>query len=176
MRIAGIDIGSNTSLLLIVEKTDKGFEVLSDKIYFTRLAENIEKSQQISQSALSRLDQAFQSIRENLDKWQVKDYSIVATSASRKAKNKQQIFELGEKYNLSSIQIISAEKEAELTFIGSFFGLGHSAEKPLVIDIGGGSTEFVSSKKSYSLNIGSVSLTEKFLSHKALSKSEKNLL
>ena len=176
MRVAGIDIGSNTSLLLIVEKTDKGFEVLSDKIYFTRLAENIQKNFQISESALSRLDQAFRSMRDNLDQWRVKELSIVATSASRQAVNKNRIFELGDKYDLSPIEIISAEKEAELTFIGSFFGLGHSAEKPLVIDIGGGSTEFVCSKKSYSLNIGSVSLTEKFLSHKALTDLEKTKL
>ena len=176
MRIAGVDIGSNTSLLLIVEKTETGFEVLSDEIYFTRLAENVEENSQISESALSRLDQAFHSIRENLDQWRVQECSIVATSAARKALNKNRIFELGDKYNLSPIKIISAEKEAELTFIGSFFGLGHSAENPLVIDIGGGSTEFVSSKKSYSLNIGSVSLTERFLSHKALSPWEKNSL
>ena len=167
----------NTSLLLIVEQTKEGFEVLSDKIYFTRLAENIEKSsQKISESALSRLDQALSSMRENLNKWQVKEYSIVATSAARQAVNKSRILALGEKYNLSPIQIISAEKEAELTFIGSFFGLGHEVENPLVIDIGGGSTEFVSSKKSYSLNTGSVSLTEKFLSHQALSKWEKTSL
>ena len=176
MRVAGIDIGSNTSLLLIVEKTDTGFEVLSDKIYFTRLAENIQKNSRISESALSRLDQAFQSMRENLDQWRVKEFSIVATSAARQAVNKNHIFELGAKYNLSPIQIISEEKEAELTFIGSLFGLGHSAENPLVIDIGGGSTEFVSSKKSYSLNIGSVSLTERFLSPKTLSDREKTLL
>ena len=176
MRVAGIDIGSNTSLLLIVEKTNSGFEVLSDKIYFTRLAENIQKNSHISESALSRLEQAFISIREHLDQWQVKNISLVATSAARQADNKNKIFELGQKYNLSPIQIISAEREAELTFIGSLFGLGHSTENPLVIDIGGGSTEFVSSKKSYSLNIGSVSLTERFLSHKALSHLEKKIL
>ncbi|MCY4321172.1 MAG: hypothetical protein OXC37_02025 [Bdellovibrionaceae bacterium] len=176
MRAAGIDIGSNTSLLLIVEKTKEGFEVLSDKIYFTRLAENINKKSQISESALSRLDQAFQSMRKDLDKWKVKEVSIVATNAARQAQNKNRIFELGDKYNLQPIKIISPEKEAELTFIGSLFGLGHCIENPLVIDIGGGSTEFVTSKKSYSLNIGSVSLTEKFLSPKALSQLEKRTM
>ena len=176
MRLAGIDIGSNTSLLLVVEKTEKGFEVLSDKIYFTRLAENIEKNSQISESALSRLDQAFHSMREELNQWRVKKYSIVATSAARQAVNKNRLFELVDKHNLSPLNIISGEKEAELTFIGSLFGLGQEIERPLVIDIGGGSTEFVSSKKSYSLNMGSVSLTEKFLSHKALLEREKMAL
>ena len=173
MRIAGIDIGSNTSLLLIIEKTKEGFEVLSDKIYFTRLAENIEQRLEFSESALSRLDMAFSSMRETLNKWQVNRLSIVATSAARQAKNKNRLLELGEKYNLSPIKIISPEREAELTFIGTFFGLGHEPSQPLVVDIGGGSTELVSSKRSYSLNMGSVSLTERFLSPKAPSPADR---
>ena len=169
MRIAGIDIGSNTSLLLLVEKTDKGFEVLSDKIYFTRLAEGIEQTLQFSESALSRLEQAFSSMREALNRQPVDRLSLVATSASRRAKNKNRLLELGEKYGLPPIEIISPRREAELTFIGALFGLGHEPSLPLVVDIGGGSTELVSLKKSYSLNMGSVMLTEKFLSPKAVS-------
>ena len=167
-----MDIGSNTSLLLITEKTEKGFKVLSDKIYFTRLAEHLEKNFQLSESALSRLESAFSSMRKSLDKWQVDKLSIVATSASRQAKNKNRLFDLGKKYNLSPIEIISPEREAELTFIGAFFGLGHEPSRPLVVDIGGGSTELVSIKKSYTLNMGSVSLTEKFLNQQALSQSD----
>lgn len=173
MRIAGIDIGSNTSLLLVVEKTENGFEVLSDKIYFTRLAENIELTCELSEGALSRLELAFSSMRETLDKYKVDELSIVATSAARQTQNKARLFELGKKYKLSPIQIITPEKEAELTFIGSFFGLGYSPSQPLVVDIGGASTEFVNSEKSWSLNIGSVSLTERFLNTKAMSFADR---
>ena len=173
MIIAGIDIGSNTSLLLIVEKTKTGFEVLADKIYFTRLAENLEKNSKISESALSRLEQAFSSMRKTLNKWPVSKLSIAATSAARQAENKDRLFELSKKYNLQPLQIIPPEREAELTFIGSFFGLGRTISKPLVVDIGGGSTEFVSSNKSYSLDIGGVVLTERFLGSKAVSPMEK---
>ena len=172
MRIAGIDIGSNTSLLLIVEKTEEGFEVLADKIYFTRLAENIQQSSQLSEGAIYRLEQAFISIRKTLDEWRVSHLTIAATSAARKAKNKDRLLALGEKHKLSPINIISPEREAELTFIGSFFGLGHNPSHPLVVDIGGGSTELVNSKKSWSLDMGSVSLTERFLSPKALSQKD----
>ena len=173
MRIAGIDIGSNTSLLLIVEKTEEGFEVLLDKIYFTRLAENMEQTLEFSESALSRLEQALASMRENLNQQQVNQLAIVATSAARQAENKDRLFELGKKYNLSPIKIISPQREAELTFIGSFFGLGHNPSHPLVVDIGGGSTELVNSKKSWSLDMGSVSLTERFLSPEALSSTDR---
>ena len=173
MRIAGIDIGSNTSLLLLTEKTKEGFEVLSDHIYFTRLAEGIEQTSQFSESALSRLEQAFSSMRKSLDQWPVDRFSIVATSAGRQAQNKNRLFELGEKYGLSPIEIISPIREAELTFIGALFGLGHEPSRPLVVDIGGGSTELVSLKKSYSLDMGSVSLTERFLSPQAPSPGER---
>ena len=173
MRAAGIDIGSNTSLLLIAEQTEEGFEVLSDKIYFTRLAEGLEAQPEISESALKRLESAFASMRETLSQWRVKHLSIVATSAGRQAKNKDRLYELGRKYQLSPIEIISPEREAELTFIGAFFGLGHELSHPLVVDIGGGSTELVSSKKSWSLDVGSVSLTERFLSPKSLSPSDR---
>ena len=159
-----------------MEKTEKGFEVLADKIYFTRLAENLSSDSKISASALSRLEKAFKDIQKNLKDWKVHESSVVATSAVRQAKNQEEILELADKYQLPPISIISSEREAELTFIGSFFGLGLSAEKPLVIDIGGGSTEFVNSKKSYSLEIGSVSLTERFLSSSALTPLEEKSL
>ena len=173
MRIAGIDIGSNTSLLLIVEQGEKGVQVLSDKIYFTRLAEGLESQKYLTESALSRLDSAFSSMRETLDHFQTQKISIVATSASRQAQNKNRLYEIGRKYQLDPIEIISPKREAELTFIGAFFGLGQEGSRPLVVDIGGGSTEFAGTKKSYSLNIGSVSLTERFLDEKALTKASR---
>ena len=179
MRLAGVDIGSNTSLLLAVEMAaGGGFRVLRDKIYFTRLAEGLGETGRISESALARLESAFASMRSALDSLKAEKVSVAATSASREAANKSRLFELGEKYGLSPLKIISPEKEAELTFAGSLFGLspachGHigragsepeNLSNPLVVDIGGGSTELASSGKSWSLPLGSVSLSEKFLS------------
>lgn len=157
----------------MAKKTASGFEVLSDKIYFTRLAENIRHTSQLSESALSRLDQSFSSMRKTLDKWRVDKFSIVATSASRQANNTNRLFELGEKHTLSPIEIISPVREAELTFIGAFMGLDHEPSRPLVVDIGGASTELVSLKKSYSLNMGSVILTENFLNPRTASPDDK---
>ena len=159
-----------------MEQTEKDIQVLSDKIYFTRLAEGLENQGYLTESALSRLDSAFFSMRETLDRWQVKKISVVATSASRQAQNKNRLYELGKKYRLDPIEIISPEREAELTFIGAFFGLGHEGSSPLVVDIGGGSAEFAGTTKSYSLNIGSVSLTEKFLDEKPVSRTNRQAL
>lgn len=173
MKMAAIDIGSNTTLLLVVEKTEGAFSVLEDRIYFTRLAEGLNESQKLSDSALFRLTEAFQSMRKVLEKFQPDRLSVVATSACREAVNREKLFELGEKFRISPIEIISAEREAELTFTGAIFGLGHECEDPLVVDIGGGSTELVSHKKTYSFNMGSVTLTEKLQTAQALSRMDK---
>ena len=170
---AVIDIGSNTTLLLIMSSEGDTFTVLCDEIYFTRLAENISESKNFSEPALMRLEKAFESISKHLKDFKVLKVSAVATSASRQVQNQNRLFELAKKYDIPSLEIISPRREAELTFMGSLFGLGREFQNPLVIDIGGGSTELVSAKKSYSLNMGSVSLTERFFSAKALDRIEK---
>ena len=170
---ATIDIGSNTTLLLIMEREGETFTVLSDEIYFTRLAEGIWENKEFSAAALMRLEKAFQSIKKHLQTFKVSQVYAVATSASRQAKNKNRIFELAESAGISSLEIISPKREAELTFVGSLFGLGCEFRNPLVVDIGGGSTELVSPRKSYSLNMGSVSLTERFFTTKPLDRIEK---
>lgn len=171
--VATIDIGSNTTLLLIMARKEDTFTVLCDEIYFTRLAEGIQESQKFSPAALERLEKAFQSIKEHLKAFKVAKASVVATSASRQAQNQERLFELAENCGIPSVEIITPKREAELTFIGSLFGLGKEFQNPLVVDIGGGSTELVSARRSYSLNMGSVSLTERFFSTKPLSRIEK---
>lgn len=173
MTFATIDIGSNTTLLLIMAKEGDTFKVLCDEIYFTRLAEGIWETGEFSETALIRLEKAFQSIKSHLEAFQTARVCAVATSASRQVKNQSRLFQLAEKYGINSMEVISPKREAELTFLGSLFGLGHEFQNPLVVDIGGGSTELVSSRKSYSLNMGSVSLTEKFLSVNSLTRIEK---
>ena len=173
MTFATIDIGSNTTLLLIMAREGDTFKVLCDEIYFTRLAEGIWETGEFNESALIRLEKAFQSIKSHLEAFKTGQAYAVATSASRQAKNQSRLFQLAEKYGINSMEVISPKREAELTFLGSLFGLGHEFQNPLVVDIGGGSTELVSSRKSYSLNMGSVSLTEKFLSVNPLTRIEK---
>ena len=173
MKFAGVDIGSNTTLLLVIEAGEDGFTVLEDEIYFTRLAEGIQENQSLSKNALFRLEKAFKTIQDKLSSLAVDRVSIVATSASRQAQNQKELFALAKKFGLEDLRIISPEEEASLTYRGSFFGLGCDVDEPLVVDIGGGSTEFVNSKKSYSIDIGSVSLTEKFLTTNPVSRIEK---
>ena len=170
-----IDIGSNTTLLLIVAREGETFEILCDEIHFTRLAEGMADKAEFSPAALDRLEKAFQSIKKRLESFKISNAGAraVATSAARRAGNQNRLTELAEKCGVPSVEIISPEREAELTFIGSLFGLGREFQNPLVVDIGGGSTELVSAEKSCSLNMGSVSLTERFFSAEPLGRIEK---
>lgn len=174
MRLAALDIGSNTALLLVVEKTASTFKVLSDEIYFTRLAEGLDTQYKLSEGALFRLKKAFQAIQIILEKQKPDRALAVATSACRQAQNKEKLFQLQNLFHhIPAIEIISPEREAELTFTGAIFGLGGDLENPLVVDIGGASTEFASREKTCSFNIGTVTLTEKLLTTGALSRMDK---
>ena len=94
---ATIDIGSNTTLLLIMAKEGETFTVLSDEIYFTRLAEGVWQNGEFSEAALMRLEKAFQSIKKHLQAFKVERVQAVATSASRQARNKDKLFEMAKK-------------------------------------------------------------------------------
>ena len=176
MKFAVIDIGSNTTILMIVEVTGDSFKVLLDKIYFTRLGEGIDSQKVIDPKSLARLEESFISIRNFLEEFQVTESFLVATSASRQAENKTDLFDLVKKYKFQSLDIISEQKEAELTFLGALYNLPQQFKNPLVIDIGGASTELASHNQKYSLKMGSVSLTEKFLDHNPVSPSQKENL
>lgn len=176
MKVAAVDIGSNTTLLLIAEKTKTGFKVLEDKIYFTRLIEGFNKNKKISEQALLRLEEAFKDIQSCLKNNPVEKISLVATSASRQAQNQEQLFALAHRYDFHNLEVISSKREAELTFVGAQWKLPQTFQNPLVIDIGGGSTEITSLHKKISIKIGSVSLTENFLHHEILSLNEKQKL
>ena len=173
MRFASADVGSNTTLLLIMEKGSESFQVLCDEIYFTRLGEGMGETGDFSPSALIRMDKAFEDIKKRLKKWEASSAVVAAFSAARRARNPQPLKDLARKWRLPPVQIISPLREAQLAFAGSLFGLGGDLKNPLVVDIGGGSTEIASLNESFSLNLGSVSLAERFLSGAALNSFDK---
>ena len=170
MNIAVMDIGSNTSLLLIARVFSNGGapKVLKDEVFYTRLAEgfSIQKKSPplITASALKRQTLFFEKSRRLLDKYSVEQIKCVATSACRRAGNAHQVVETGKQYGFS-IKIISGKEEARLSRKGILFGLKTKHSSSLVtLDIGGASTELSApGGLDLSLPIGSVSLTEEFL-------------
>lgn len=167
MRIAVLDLGSNSFLLYIAEKQGDAIKVLHDESVVTRLGQGVHQSKKFHPEALKRAEQCFKNFKVTIDRLKVDKVIAVSTSAARDAENKQEFLLLGKKYNIP-IEIISGSKEAKLTFIGSTYDFSHQ-DQLVVIDVGGGSTEIIGVNddgeiQGWSLDIGAVRLTEMFIS------------
>ena len=166
MRAAAIDIGTNSCRLLIAEnKSNKSFDILDRELEITRLGEGVDQNRLLKEKAVNRVFQALKKYREIIDKLKVDKVRVVGTSALRDVKNSYLLTDKINKLDLE-LEIISGEKEAELNYLGAASNLD---ENFLLIDIGGGSTEFIwpatSDINFKSLDIGCVRMTEKFISN-----------
>jgi len=166
--VASIDIGTNTILLLIAEVDQGKLKSLFEAETVVRLGEGLQKNGVLSQEAMER---GLQTLSQYLDKCQamgVQKIFAVGTSALREAKNSDHFLKMiKEKLNLS-IEIISGEEEAQLSFLAVARDLKESKRSTLVIDVGGGSTEFIYGKGDQiiewtSLPLGIVHFTEQYL-------------
>jgi exopolyphosphatase/guanosine-5'-triphosphate,3'-diphosphate pyrophosphatase len=167
-RFASIDIGTNTILLLIAELHYNRLKPVFEKETIVRLGEGLQKNGMISPEAMDRGLKTLKRYVQQCKKMNVKNIFAVGTSVLREAKNSKVFLKVvREKLNLS-IQIISGRKEAYLSFISVSKEIKEFKNPIMVIDVGGGSTEFIIGKnhqliKWVSLPIGSVRLTECFI-------------
>ncbi len=165
MKVASLDLGSNSFLLLIAEVESKEVsKVYCDLQTVTRLGQGVHENRQFHELALKRAESCFANYSEIIKEHQVDKVVAVSTSAARDVNNKQRFIDLGLKYGIP-IEIISGQKEAELTYYGSF-GFNSASTSSSVVDVGGGSTEVIGREdqnvKGWSFDIGSVRLAEIF--------------
>jgi exopolyphosphatase/guanosine-5'-triphosphate,3'-diphosphate pyrophosphatase len=168
MKVAVVDIGTNSTRLLIAEVGDGGVEELDRRTTVTRLGEGLEASGRLADAAMGRVSDALASYREAIDSHGVERVVAVATSAMRDAANGPDFRdEIQRRFGMDA-RTISGEEEARLTFLGATAGRDAGADT-LVIDIGGGSTEYVTGRPSadpdfhVSTRMGSVRHTERHL-------------
>ncbi|NET30911.1 MAG: phosphatase [Cyanothece sp. SIO1E1] len=141
-RLAVLDLGTNTFHLLIVE-TDSAshFSVLYKEKRFVKLAEGgIER---IGEGAMRRAMSTLKAYRTLLDQYQVKKVKVIGTAALRTASNGPDLMKWAADETQLDIEIISGEREASLIQKGVFQSLIDPIERYLVMDIGGGSVEFI---------------------------------
>jgi exopolyphosphatase/guanosine-5'-triphosphate,3'-diphosphate pyrophosphatase len=168
MRVASIDIGTNTILLLIAETGEGKLKPLFEMETIVGLGKGLQEDGDLSQEAMERGVQTLARYLERCQTMGVQKVFAVGTSALREAKNSGNFLKtIKEKLNLS-IEIISGEEEAHLSFLAVIRDLKELNKVTLVIDVGGGSTEFILGKgdriiQSVSLPLGSVRFTEQFL-------------
>jgi exopolyphosphatase / guanosine-5'-triphosphate,3'-diphosphate pyrophosphatase len=160
--VAAVDCGTNSTRLLIVD--EQGRELARDMRH-TRLGEGVHASRMLSEAAIERTVDALRLFRATCDDHGVAHIRVVATSAARDATNSNQFFDAAEQAIGVRPELLDGRDEGLLTFRGATAGL---APAPcLVVDIGGGSTEFVAGEPdgsgvrfARSLDMGVVRLTE----------------
>ena len=168
MTIASIDIGSNTILLLICQsiKQENPINTITNFYESPRLSEKIKFGDKLSQDKINSLISVLSSYKQQIEKFNCEKVLIVGTNVFRMISNSNEVIHEIKKLFGWNIKILTGDEEARLTFLGSIFPIQDSSLIN-VIDIGGGSTEFIHGEPSKihykkSFNIGVVSLTEKF--------------
>ncbi|MBI2427244.1 MAG: Ppx/GppA family phosphatase [Ignavibacteriales bacterium] len=169
MRIASIDIGTNTILLLIADISKDGItNVIHDEQVIARLGKGVDADRMINQETFLRAESFLRTYKERCDSFAVDQIAAVGTSALRDAKNSDEFCNFITKNTGMSIEVISGEEEALWTYRGGISEFVDRADKFSVLDIGGGSTEIIvgnafNVESKTSINIGSVRITERIL-------------
>jgi exopolyphosphatase/guanosine-5'-triphosphate,3'-diphosphate pyrophosphatase len=167
---AGIDIGTNTILLLVAEVDGSDIRVLEDHVRVVRLGQGVDQNRAFHPEALDRARVCFAEYRDILNRYPGVDVRAVATSGSRDARNSEEFFrEVGDRFGIH-VRVISGEEEALLSFRGALPEGAADPRSIAVLDIGGGSTEIVGLTPGsngelfrHSFDMGCVRLSERFL-------------
>jgi len=166
-RVAAIDQGTNSIRLLVVEPLDDGWlQELARDMVITRLGEGVDATGRIDPASLERTLGVLASYSRRARALGAERIRVAATAAVRDASNRDDLAKAVRELAGSELEVVSGEREAALCFLGATRGL--DADPPfLVLDIGGGSTEFVVGTGepllAISTQTGSVRLTERFV-------------
>lgn len=140
-----VDIGTNSTRLLIAEvnQTSGSVRELVRRSKVTRLGDGVDAGGKLSEEAADRVFATLEEYRSEMDSQGAEANLAVLTSAVRDASNGAHFAaKVREDYGLDA-RVLKGEEEAQLTFLGAMAGRPPAAEPTVVIDIGGGSTEFV---------------------------------
>lgn len=176
MRIGAIDIGTNSMRLLICDYIDNKLENRVKFVNTTRIGKDVDKNGYISEEAINRNIIALKEFANICKENKCEKIYAIGTSALRDSKNKEEFINLAKLESSIDLEIITGEEESNLGFKGVLEGL-HSEDDILVLDIGGGSTEFIIGgiegiKFSKSENVGALRMTEKFLTKDPICEKE----
>lgn len=178
LTVAAIDCGTNSIKMIIADTDSSGnlFVRVPRIMRVVRLGQNVDVNRRFSCEALNRTYEAVREFAQIIEQHDVDVVSFVATSATRDARNREEFEDEIEKILSVRPEVISGLKEAQLSFSGAVSVIDAEKESShfpcLVIDLGGGSTEFVLGRrdssgikvdKAFSADMGSVRITERYL-------------
>ncbi|MBI2389844.1 MAG: Ppx/GppA family phosphatase [Deltaproteobacteria bacterium] len=167
-RVAAIDIGTNTVLMLIAERRGGEVVAVEEHAEITRLGQGVDRTRRLDDAAVARTLETLERYAARARSLGVARTAAVATSAARDATNGDPFRARAAEILGGGVDVASGGREATLTFRGALGGLGIARGAPVaVIDVGGGSTEIVTGAAAgsiawaHSYDVGSVRLTER---------------
>jgi len=177
-RVAAIDQGTNSIRLLIADPlVGGGMQELARDMVITRLGRGVDATGRLAPEALARTTRVLETYCRRAAAMHVRRIRMAATSAVRDASNREELESVVLAATGASLEVLSGNREAELSFLGAARGLDRPV--PLcVLDIGGGSTEFVvgdrEPRASISTQMGSVRLTERLVTTDPISAEDRD--
>jgi exopolyphosphatase/guanosine-5'-triphosphate,3'-diphosphate pyrophosphatase len=179
MRVAAIDIGTNTVLLLVAEMRDGRLVAVEEHATITRLGQGVDKTRQLAPEAVERTNACLDRYADIVRRLGATKIDVVGTSAMRDAGGGEAVrAHVKARFGVEA-RAISGDEEARLTFAGALSGLTLPGERVVVFDIGGGSTEVVDGDRTtraiafaHSYDVGSVRLTERHIRSDPPSEAE----
>lgn len=173
-KVGVIDIGTNSMRMLISQIEENSIIKSYKTIQTTRLGQGINEGK-ITPSAMERNLKALKLFKEQAEEEKIEEILVFGTSALRDASNSKDFIQRVKDQLGLSIKTLSGKQEAEIGFMGAIHGLSQDA---LVIDIGGGSTEFIigNSYKGIldmvSIDVGALRITETYIKNDPIKPSE----
>lgn len=165
-RVAAIDVGTNSTRLLVAEEQAGGFRSLDRRMTITRLGQGVGSRKILAPEALERTLRTIAEYAAMCGEYGVSRLRVTGTSAVRDAHNREEFFEGVRKLTGTEPELLTGEAEARATFLGTLSDLDQSGPV-LVVDIGGGSTELISGvgvpENIVSLDVGCVRMLERHL-------------
>lgn len=177
-RVASIDIGTNTVRLLILEiQPGGGIREIDQEREITRLGEGMDREKKLLDHRMNGTISVLAKFKNKCQAYEPLTIRAVATSAVREADNQGEFVSRARDEAGVDIEVISWEKEAGLMIEGVLWKLPGADKRVLAFDIGGGSTEFILARDREIISsagslLGTVRLTEKFISHHPIKDHE----
>ncbi len=168
MRVAAVDIGTNSVRLLVgdVESPAGALRTIDRRMHITRLGQGVDSARRLAPEAVERTLTVLREYQDAIESNGVTRVRATATSAARDAENRDDFFTAAKSALGTELELLSGEEEARLSFAGATTGLDAAAPY-LVVDIGGGSTELVlgttEPEALCSVDVGCVRITEQYL-------------
>jgi exopolyphosphatase/guanosine-5'-triphosphate,3'-diphosphate pyrophosphatase len=167
VRLAAIDVGTNSTRLVVADVAgDRVVEQHAREMVITRLGKGVDRTRRLDPTALERTLRVLTGYAELCARLGVEATRVVATSATRDAANREELLDGVRRRFGVDAEVLSGEREAATTYAGATHDLPGD-ERTLVIDIGGGSTEFIIGNREpaamLSIDVGCVRLFERHL-------------